>query len=299
MVHLFGKLRGEKIMLKIRLSNKVLLPILLFITVPIFAKTNYPVIVESGTPIVLDKLNLAAKEQKIAKKPIGDIMQWTALQLFDKPYESALLDRSVPEYLYISLNQTDCMLFIEEVFAYANMLKHKQQSIDDLTSGIKDVRYHGEVAYCNRNHYYKDWALSNINKGLFIDVAKKLTNQYSSYPVDVLSQRIAKLPTHAADVACIKSREDYINTQKLGFISMKELPKYLPKIKAGDMIGIVRTPNGKADSVYHLGIAYIHDGKVGMIHASSKQKKVVIADTITEYLGQFDNSQGIILLRAK
>lgn len=138
---------------------------------------------------------------------------------------------------------------------------------------------------------------TNTPAGVFY--AGQTLAQLASYPVDVLSQRIAKLPTHAADVACIKSREDYINTQKLGFISLKELPKYLPKIKAGDMIGIVRTPNGKADSVYHLGIAYIHDGKVGMIHASSKQKKVVIADTITEYLGQFDNSQGIILLRAR
>ncbi|MCC2625900.1 MAG: hypothetical protein K0R14_1773 [Burkholderiales bacterium] len=285
-------------MLKINLLGKLLLPTLLLAT-QIYAKTNYPVVIESGTPAVLAQLNSAAKAQNIAKKPIGELMQWTALQLLDKPYEPALLDRSVPEYLYISLNQTDCMLFIEEVFAYSNMLKHKQSSLDDLASGIRDVRYHGEVAYCNRNHYYKDWALSNINDGLFIDVARELTNQYSSYPVDVLSQRIAKQPIHAADVACIKSREDYINTQKLGFISMKELPKYLSKIKAGDLIGIVRTPNGKADSVYHLGIAYIHDGKVGMIHASSLQKKVVIADTLTGYLGKFDNSQGIILLRAK
>jgi hypothetical protein len=289
----------RRFMLKINMICKLVLPILLFVAGQTFAKTNYPTIIESGTPTVLAELNQAAKTQKIAQKPIGDIMQWTALQLLGKPYEAALLDRTVPEYLYISLNGTDCMLFIEEVFAYSNMLKHKQQSLDNLTSGIRDIRYHGEVSYCNRNHYYKDWALHNISNGLFIDVAKGLTNQYSNYPVDVLSQRIAKLPEHVADVACIKAREDYINSQKLGFISLKELPKYLSKIKAGDLIGIVRTPNGRADSVYHLGVAYIHDGKVGMIHASSKHKKVVIADTITGYLDQFDNSQGIILLRAK
>lgn len=286
-------------MLKISLSSRLLLLAFLFTSAQIFAQSTYATIVESGTPATLSELNSAAKAQKIAKKPIGDIMQWTALQLLNKPYEGRLLDRQVPEYLYVGLNQTDCMLFIEEVSVFSKMAKYKQQSLDDFTSGIQDVRYHGDVAYCNRNHYFKDWALSNINKGLFIDVAAKLTHQYLSFPADVLSRAIAKSPTHADDVACIKSREDYINTLKLGFIPLIDLPKYLSKIKSGDIIGIVRTPNGKADSVYHLGIAYIHDGKVGMIDASSQYHKAVIEDTLTGYLAKFKNSEGIVLLRAK
>lgn len=287
-------------MLKTILSNRLLLLVLFFISLHINAVPNYQLVVESQTPEVFSKLVTSAKTQKIAKKPIGDIMQWTALQLLNKPYVGRLLDRTVPEYLYISLNPTDCMLFIEEVFAFSKVLKNKQHSIDDFTAQIKNIRYHGDVAYCNRNHYFKDWSISNINKGLFIDVAEQLTHQYLVYPADVLSKAIANSPTHAGDVAAIKSREDYINNNlKLGFISLKDLPKYLSKIKPGDIIGIIRTPNGKADSVYHLGIAYIHDGKVGMIDASSIYHKVVIEDTLTGYLAKFKNSEGIVLLRAK
>ncbi|MCE3269033.1 MAG: hypothetical protein K0R49_1285, partial [Burkholderiales bacterium] len=47
-----------------------------------------------------------------------------------------------------------------------------------------------------------------------------------------------------------------------------------------------------------LGIAYLHDGKVGMIDASSSHKKVIVEDTLTGYLTKFKNSEGIILLRA-
>src|SRR5579863_4605455 len=276
-------------MLKISLPNKLLSVIFLFMTTQIFASANYETIIESGTPGVLAKLNSLAKAEKIAKKPIGDIMLWTTLQLLNKPYEAALLDRHVPEYLYISLNQTDCMLFIEEVFAFSKMVKNKQQSVDDFTAGIKDIRYHGDVAYCNRNHYFKDWATENINKGLFSDQATELTHQYLSYPADVLSRAIANIPAHAGDVECIKSREEYINTLKLGFIPLKVLPKYLSKIKSGDIVGIVRKPVGRADSVHHLGIAYVHNNKVGMIDASSIYKKVVIEDTLTGYLAKFKN----------
>jgi hypothetical protein len=262
------------------------------------ATPNYMTIIESQTPDIFLSLKKAANTQGIAKNPIGDIMQWTAIQLLGKPYVGRLLDNQAPEYLYVSLNSTDCMLFIEEVFAYAKILKDQQYSINNFSSQIKDIRYHGNIKYCNRNHYFKDWAINNINQGLFVDVAKKLTNQYLSHTADVLSKAIANLPAHINDVECIKSREAYINTLKLGFIPLKDLPKYLADIKAGDIIGIIRTPNGKADSVYHLGIAYLHDGKVGMIDASSSHKKVIVEDTLTGYLTKFKNSEGIILLRA-
>lgn len=285
-------------MLNIRHMVIILNAILLLITSQAFSESSYPTIIESSTPAILSQLNSAAKSQNISKKSIGDIMQWTSLQLLGKPYEGRLLDRSTPEYLYISLNQTDCMLFIEEVYSFSRMTKNKQQSIENYTNGIKDLRYHGDVAYCNRNHYFKDWALTNINKGIFTDEAAKLTHKYLDYPASVLSKAIAGSPVHASDVDCIISREKYINTLKIGFIPLDDLPKYLSKIKSGDIIGIIRTPVGKADSIHHLGIAYVHDGRVSLIDASSIYGKVVVEETLTGYLAKFKNSEGIILLRA-
>ncbi|MFN7095542.1 MAG: N-acetylmuramoyl-L-alanine amidase-like domain-containing protein, partial [Burkholderiales bacterium] len=234
--------------------------------------------------------------------PIGEIMQKVALQLVGKPYVGGLLDKpTMPEYLYISLEQTDCMLFVEHILAVSELIKSNKLNLNNLASRIKEERYHGNLSYCNRNHYFKDWALDNQKKLWVSDEGMRLSRLALPYSAHVLSDSItnSKNNLHAADLACIKKREQIINQEQLGFIPVKELPKYLLQIKPGDIIGIVRTSNGRADSIYHLGIAYVHNGKVGMIHASSDAKQVVIADSLLAYLGEFKDSQGIILLRAQ
>lgn len=279
---------------------------------------SYQVIVESTTPAILGSILQSAKKQNIAQQNMGQIMQWAALQLLGKPYAPALLDRHLPEYLYISLNQTDCMLFIEEVFALSKMIKNHQQTISDLTNWILQVRYNkSSVSYCSRNHYFKSWALANIEQGFMTDVASSLTLQYLPFSAHVLGDKIASykpilasaistgsqnrvLPlNHVAELDCIRVQEKNIDKQQLGFIPLNKIPKYLSEIKSGDIIGIVRIPTGGADSIHHLGIAYVHNGDVSMIDASSIYNKVVIESSLLNYMSKFNDALGIILIRAQ
>lgn len=266
------------------------------------AKTlPYQTIIESNTPAILNTISKNAKNEQIDKLPMGQIIEWTSLQLLDKPYVGALLDKKVPEYLYISLNSTDCMLFVEHVLAVSYLIKHNDLNLKNLTSLVKDERYHGALAYCNRNHYFKDWALTNQHKGLVYDAALPLTGIDLPYSAHVMSDWIKNQPNslHYSDLACIQKRETLINQEKIGFIPLKILPHYIKDIQAGDIIGIVRTPKGRADSIHHLAIAYLHNGKVGLVDASSDYKRVVIAPSLMGYLAQFQDSEGIILFRAK
>lgn len=286
--------------------KNILFAVIMILPVCSFAVVSggYEIIVESGTPKTLAVIKANANKEKVAKLPIGKVIEWTALQLMGKPYSIALLDQKTPEYLYISLNNTDCMLFIEEVVAVSELIKNNRLDMNDLTTQIAKLRYHGDLAYCNRNHYFKDWAYVNEKNGIFKDEAFLLTGINLPYKANVMSIHIANAAEsnpHKADLACIKAREDIINNQEsIGFIPLKDLPKYLSKIQSGDVIGIIRhSENSKADSVHHLGIAYVHNGVVSMIHASSEMHKVVISDTLTGYLARFKDSQGIVLLRAK
>lgn len=250
----------------------------------------------------LAKLQQAAIKANIAQKPIGDILGWVALQLLNKPYKGFLLDQTTPEYLYVSLDDTDCMLFIEEVLAVSRLIKQNALTLDGLTKEIKLLRYHGDVVYCSRNHYFKDWVSVNISKGTVSDEGYMLTKELYPYKANILSKLIMQIPRlalHKNNEECIKAREHYINSQeKLGFITLKQLPKYLTKIHTGDIIGIVRDPL-KADGVHHLGIAYVDDGVVKMIDASSIKKSVVIEPSLMGYLAKFPDSRGIILIRAR
>ena len=83
-------------------------------TTSIFATSpTYAVVIESGTQKIFNNIASKAKQQQIANQDIGSIVVWSSMQLLNSPYVGRLLDKSVPEYLYISLSNTDCMLFIE------------------------------------------------------------------------------------------------------------------------------------------------------------------------------------------
>ena len=260
---------------------------------------NYDIIVESGTKILINSLNQNANKDKIRKKNIGQIVEWTSLQLLNQPYKAALLDQKTPEYLYISLTNTDCMLFIEEVLAVSKLLQENKLNLNSFTQKIAALRYHGKLSYCNRNHYFKDWAFVNIKNGIITDEAQNLTGISSVYSVNSMSTYLSHhSDLHAADLKCIEEREAFINqNEKIGFIPLKDLNKYLNKIQSGDIIGVIRTPRGRADSIHHLGVAYVHDGVISMINASSIANKVIISPTLSGYLAKFKDSQGIVLFR--
>lgn len=269
------------------------------IIAPSYALNNYEVVVESGTAVAINNLNLQAKKDDVANKSLNKIVEWTALQLLNQPYVPALLDRKTPEYLYVSLTNTDCMLFIEEVLATSKLIKQHDLNLANLTNEIAKLRYHGRIAYCDRNHYFKDWAFVNIKNGTISDEALHLTGTDSAYSVSSMSNYLSHHhDLHSSDLKCILSRETFINqNEEIGFIRLKDVDKFLSKINSGDIVGIVRTPKGRADSIHHLGIAYVHDGVVSLIHASSEYHKVIISPTLKGYLGRFKDSQGIVLFR--
>jgi hypothetical protein len=306
------------------------------INMPLYAKTaasqfssatpsSSPIVIDPDTPELLSKLQKDSTALNMSVQPLGQIMAWVALQLINQPYVGSLLDLQQPEYLYISLTKTDCMLFIEEVLAVSRLIQQHKLTMPNFIAYVKQLRYHqdgshqdgshlngnhlenshkdSDISYCTRNNYFKDWALTNIQKGIVVDEALPLTNIVFPYKAEVMSAQLRHNPKllHYADLACIVKREQYINTttQKLGFISLKLLPKYLGKIQNGDIVGIVRFPTS-GDAVHHLGIAYIDkNGVVGMIHASNQKaiRRVVIAPSLIDYLAKFNDAQGIILLR--
>jgi hypothetical protein len=261
---------------------------------------SYPIVVESSTPTIFNNIVSRAKEENVAKKDIGDIVVWSSLQLLNSPYVGGLLDKTTPEYLYISLSDTDCMLFVEQVAVLSRLIKANKLTFDNYVDGIKQIRYHGELSYCNRNHYFKDWVVMNQDKGYVKDIALTLSGNQLPYKASILSQVISNNPSniHYNDLSCIKEREHLVNKQTIGFIATKDIPKYQDKIKSGDIIGVVTNNLTHADSIQHLGIAYINDGKLSYINASSKKAnmKVVVYDSIIDYIKEH-NFVGIIVVR--
>lgn len=263
-------------------------------------KVDYPIVIESGTKDTLNQIQSLAKSEQIARKPMGDIVAWVGLQLLNSPYSYYLLDKKTPEYLYVSLSQTDCMLFVEEVIVVSRLIKMDKLNLASYIDGIKQIRYHGDVAYCNRNHYFKDWAVMNESQGIVEDMGLRLGGQVLPNTAHILGDNIVKNKDniHYASLSCIRDREKVVNTETIGFIPIKKLSKYLKDIQSGDIVGVVASNPIKSDAVRHLGIAYVNNGKVGYLNASSLKHKVVIYDSLMDYLTDHKDA-GIVLLRVK
>ncbi|MBY0379443.1 MAG: DUF1460 domain-containing protein, partial [Burkholderiales bacterium] len=254
------------------------------------------------TPNILNKIKQLDIKQQIAKKPTDEIVTWVGTQLLNSPYSFYLLDQKTPEYLYISLSKTDCMLFVEEVIVLSRLIKTQQLNLGNYIAGIKQIRYHGNVSYCNRNHYVKDWLVMNESQNILQDIGISLSNQNLPNKASILSEVIAKNKNniHHSNLQCIQEREQIVNQETIGFIPIAKLANYLQYIKSGDIIGIVAKNPTKSDAIRHLGIAYIKDGRIGYLNASSKKNnvKVVIYNNLMDYL-HANNDAGIVLVRIK
>ena len=270
--------------------------------------------IADNTEAILSELKIKATKNNLQQESLSKIIIWVAKELLHSPYEANLLynplttpsthplvNNNHQEYLYISLTKTDCMLFIEEVVAISILIKHQQLSLDNFISYIKLLRYHNSnttnnthnnIEYCNRNHYFKDWALMNIQQNLFTDIAYSLTQASYPYHAEIMSlmffdkihkdnlittQLTTKINTlsdnYNSNISdngvmadsndkllkyynCIEDRERWINDNKniLGFIKITDIMKYKNYLHDGDIVGIVRSSEHMhADAIHHLG----------------------------------------------
>ena len=242
-----------------------------------------------------------AADNNLAKRSMGEIVQQVAQQLLGSQYQAGLLDKSSYETLVVSLQQFDCMLFIETVLAIANNINRKEYGYQAFSKNLENRRYwNGTMnGYCSRLHYFSDWIddnqrrgnVENITKQLGgVDTIKKLnfmTTHRSSYPNLVKSD---------ANFKCITSVEASLS-DKFNYIPTKNIEQTYSQLKPGDIVGVATNIAGL--DFTHTGLVYRQpNGKIGLIHASPAGK-VVIAPDLQTYVSKVDNAIGIVVSRAK
>jgi len=232
---------------------------------------------------------------------MGNIVQQVAHQLLGSEYKAGLLDRSAQETLIISLQQFDCLLFIETVMAIANNINQKDYSYQAFSQEVENQRYwNGKMnGYCSRLHYFFDWIEDNQRRGNVqnitqqlggVDTVKKLnfmTTHRSSYP---------NLSKSDANFKCITSVEESLS-DNFNYIPTKNIKQTYARLQPGDIVGVAT--NIKGLDFTHTGFVYRQpNGRVGLIHASPAGK-VVISQDLQSYIGNVQNAIGIVVTRAK
>ena len=240
----------------------------------------------------------------------GDLMVLAAKKLLGTPYVAWTLDEDPnEENLRIFLTKTDCIIFVETCLGLVRTVMESagtEPSFESFAANVAKTRYRKDTppySYSDRVHYTTEWI--RRQEGDLIDLSLQLGGKENDHPIHFMSRHpksykqladAENIPRTALDLKRIGEIEEELNRAPMTYIPKNKIPSAVEGIKSGDIICFVSTVDGL--DIAHVGIALVENGKVGFIHASQKEEKVVIdGKTIEEYVVPRSNLSGIKVVR--
>lgn len=231
----------------------------------------------------------------------GNLIIKIGLDLLGKPYVAKTLENNTSEKLVINLREFDCTTFAENCLALARTIKSPACTFDDFKKELLLIRYRDGVLvdYSSRLHYFSDWIYDNDRKNTVKNITCEMGHtpynpfvNYMSLHTD--TYKMLKNDTKLQNE--ISSIENQISRRQSCYIPKKQLSKYESLIHNGDILGL--TTNIKGMDIAHVVIAYHTKNRLYMIHASSKEHRVVISDKpLADYLARRKDVTGIMVAR--
>lgn len=229
--------------------------------------------------------------------PARELIAKAALMRLETPYVANTLERGSKEELYVNLEETDCILFVESCLALVQTARSADTSYANFCRNIQNLRYRNGIVdgYPSRIHYTSEWLLQAEKNGLIKelsrDIANTPLNQKFSFMTEK-SDRYKHLKGNTANIAKIRQAEEYLNSHEYYYIPNDKIEEYAHKINTGDIFGFCTSTKGL--DLSHVGIAYWENGRLTFIHASMGAMKVVIEKkTLEEYAKSGKSTVGI------
>jgi hypothetical protein len=265
---------------------------------PVSAPAELAVSLSPADRRTLEALAAQSQQQRWADLPFGQVMQTLASQLEGSVYREGLLDRASQETLVLSLQEFDCVLFVETVLGLAHTLRAAEATPASFSQQIQQMRYrNGQVNYCDRLHYFSDWIATNESQGLVKNITPDLGGIPSGTKLNFMSQHRKSYPQMRSQPVfqCIQQREASLANLPIHYLPHRNIRAAYRNIQAGDIVAIATAVPGL--DVTHTGLAYRNgDGSIGLIHASPSGT-VRIARDLASYVANVDEAIGIIVAR--
>lgn len=235
-----------------------------------------------------------------------DVVSYFAKKFVGIPYVANTLEVNDEEQLVVNLRQMDCTTYVETVVSLALCVQNGQFTYQDYINALRNLRYRNGVidGYGSRLHYFSDWIDNNENMG-FVKEVQSPNPPFSA--IQVLNLDFMSKHPHSYKalrispylVEEIRETEINLNGKKMNYIPKSSLANtsLLRKvIRNGDILAIIT--NVKGLDIAHLGIALWRKDGLHMLHASSKQGRVVEDNnTLRTYLNGNKSFLGIRVLR--
>jgi hypothetical protein len=241
---------------------------------------------------------LSQKERK--SHPINPLLIEIGQGFLGTPYVEKTLEIPGPEQLVINLQGLDCTTYLETVVTLARISSRGEISFEKFEKELEYLRYRNgqNQGYPSRLHYFTDWIHDNQRKGILEDITSEIGGSpYPNQP-SFMSENPKFYPqlSNPKNLKEIKVAETKISQRPYSFIPKDKISALEKEIRSGDLIAITTSmPNL---DVVHVGFAIEKNGRIHLLHASSKNKEVEISSQpLHDYLAGNKSQSGIIVLR--
>jgi hypothetical protein len=256
-----------------------------------------------------DNLVGKARQENWKALPIGERTAAVGRALVGTRYKSFTLeiDNRI-EAPSANLNGMDCWTFYEISLAFARMLNEPEENWtpEQLLHYIELDRYRGGHCtgeYLSRLHYLEDWLADNDRRGLVEDLTRSLGGTsvpHSAREMTVGWRHYRYLAANRSLLGPLGQMEARVSSRPLYQIPKSRVAAIEPKLRSGDIIGIISRDRGGLYSTSHVGLAVrTADGSLHFMHASSPRNygKVVIDSTLSSYLARYRTDSGVLVAR--
>ena len=241
--------------------------------------------------------------------PLGERTARVGLALAGTPYANFTLEiHDHVEAPSANLRGVDCWTFYEISLGFARMLRAKAgpYAPGDLLHAIELDRYrHGVCTgeYLSRFHFLEDLFHDNERRGLLTDVTRQLpgaermpTRQVREMSVMWRHYRyLRNNPGLLPEMARIEARDSALDVYHL---PRRHIAAAESQIQNGDIVAITSRDEGGYTS--HVGLARRDaGGTLRFLHASSKQRRVVLDERLAAYVNAHRDDIGIIVARPR
>jgi hypothetical protein len=216
------------------------------------------------------------------------------------PYKGGLLEKSGLESLVVTLEGSDCVIFVETTLALAMTTMLGNYSYELFERHLSLIRYrNGTIdGYVSRLHYFGDWMKDGQNKRLM-----RVLFQEERFPklqaYSFMSSNRSSYPALADDNEAIeemKKTEQRLNEDLLHYIPTDNIPDVLTDLQTGDIVAFVTKVPGLDFS--HTAVIKKDGDRIGFWHASTTGSVIVEPKTLYDYTKDRSSLLGIVVARS-
>ncbi len=288
---------------------KAVIPLLLICSVAFASESRLPFSTIFRGQDQFNRLVAKAKAGNWKALPIGERTAAVGQALVGTRYKHFTLeiDNRI-ESPSVNFQGVDCWTFFEIALGFARMLNEPESNWtpERMLHYIEMDRYRGGECtgeYLSRLHYLEDWLHDNDRRGLVEDLTRDLGGRSVPHSAREMStgwRHYRYLASNRSLLGPLARMEANVSSQPLYEIPKSQVAKIEPKLRSGDIIGVISRERNGLHSTAHVGLALrTRDGVLHFMHASSPSNygHVVVDAELSKYLYRYGSDSGILVAR--